>query len=64
MSAELLEAVKSGDVDSARRMLAAGADVNSRDGEGATLLMMAAHAGNLPMVIGIDRGWCGCQCKR
>lgn len=50
MSAELLEAVRSGDVDSARRMLAAGADVNFRDGEGATLLMLASHAGDLSMV--------------
>jgi uncharacterized protein len=50
MSAELLEVVKSGDVDSARRMLAAGADVNFRDGEGATLLMLASHAGDLAMV--------------
>ena len=49
MSAELLEVVRSGDVDSARRMLAAGADINWRDGEGATLLMLASHAGNLPM---------------
>lgn len=68
MSAELLEAVRSGDVDSVRRMLAAGADVNSRDGEGATLLMMASHAGNLPMVMALieagaevnasdERGW-------
>src|SRR5450759_251982 len=50
MSAELLEAVRSGDVDSARRMLAAGADVNFCDGEGATLLMLASHAGDLSMV--------------
>lgn len=68
MSAELLEAVRSGNVVSARRMLAAGADVNSRDNEGATLLMLACHAGNLPMVLALigagadvnasdERGW-------
>jgi ankyrin repeat protein len=68
MSTELVEAVRSGDVDSARWMLAAGADVNSRNGEGATLLMMASHAGNLPMVMALieagaevnasdERGW-------
>jgi uncharacterized protein len=51
MSAELIEAVKTGDIDATRRMLVAGADVNSRDSEGATLLMMASHAGNLPMVM-------------
>jgi ankyrin repeat protein len=49
-------------------MLAAGADINSSDGEGATLLMMACHAGNLPMVLALidagaevnasdERGW-------
>lgn len=68
MSAELLEAVKSGNVDSARRILAAGADANFRDSEGATLLMLASHAGNLPMVMALieagadvkasdERGW-------
>ena len=49
MSAELIEAVKAGNTAEAQRMLAAGADVNSRDAEGATLLMLAAHAGNLAM---------------
>ena len=50
MSAELLEAVKKGDINTARSLLTAGADANSRDSEGSTLLMLAAHAGNLAMV--------------
>ena len=68
MSAELIQAVRIGDIDAARRMLAAGADVNSRDGEGSTLLMIAAHTGNLNMVRALleagadvkasdERGW-------
>jgi ankyrin repeat protein len=68
MVAELFAVVKSGNVDSARQMLLAGADVNSRDSEGATLLMAASHAGNLPMVLTLieagaevnsndERGW-------
>jgi len=68
MSAEIINAVKSGDVESARRFLAAGTDINSRDEEGATLLMIAAHTGNLRMVIALielgadvnatdERGW-------
>jgi len=68
MSAELLEAVRAGDIDSARKLLSAGADVDTRDSEGSTLLMLASHAGNLPMVkllieagaavnAGDERGW-------
>ncbi|MGC2517788.1 MAG: ankyrin repeat domain-containing protein [Burkholderiales bacterium] len=68
MSTELLEAVRTGDVERTRQMLAAGADIQSRDGEGATLLMLAAHAGNLPLVRALidagaevnasdERGW-------
>ena len=68
MFAQILEVVKSGDAGSARKILAAGVDVNSRDSEGATLLMLAAHAGNLPMVRALieagadvnasdERGW-------
>ena len=68
MSAELLEAVKAGDIETARSLVAAKADVNSRDSEGSTLLMLAAHAGNLAMVSALldagaevnasdERGW-------
>lgn len=68
MSAELVEAVKAGDINTARSLLTAGADVNSRDSEGSTLLMLAAHAGNLAMVSALleagaevnasdERGW-------
>lgn len=46
----IIEAVNGGDVDRVRQELAAGADVNCRDSDGATLLMLAAHAGNLAMV--------------
>jgi ankyrin repeat protein len=50
MSAEIIEAVRAGDIDSTRHLLAAGADVATRDSGGATLLMTAAHSGNLPLV--------------
>ena len=50
MTAELINAVKSGDIANVQSMLAAGANANSRDEEGATLLMAAAYSGNLPMV--------------
>lgn len=50
MHTELIVAVKAGDGAAVRRLLAAGADVDTRDGDGATLLMLAAHAGDLPMV--------------
>jgi len=50
MSTELVQAVRAGDVERTRQVLAAGADIHLRDGEGATLLMLASHAGNLPLV--------------
>ena len=50
MSTELLEAVGTGNVARARQLLAAGADCNAGDGDGHTALMLAAYAGNLPMV--------------
>jgi uncharacterized protein len=56
MSAQLLEAVRTGDVDGVRKLLAAGADCNSCDGDGLTVLMLAACAGNLPMVMTLIEG--------
>lgn len=50
MDTDLIDAVKAGDAASAHLMLAAGADADSRDGENATVLMLAAHAGDLTMV--------------
>ncbi len=50
MPDELIKAVKAGDTDAAQQLLAAGAKVDARDEEGATLLMLAAQAGHLPMV--------------
>lgn len=50
MREPLLDAVNAGDVERVRELLAAGADCDARDGEGATALMLAAYAGNLAMV--------------
>ena len=50
MDTDLIDAVKTGDIASAQLMLAAGADANARDAESSTVLMLAAHYGNLPMV--------------
>lgn len=50
MPETLLDAVGAGDVDRARRLLAAGADCNARNADGATALMLAAHAGRLDLV--------------
>lgn len=68
MQTELIEAVKTHDVAEMERLVAAGADVDTRDAAGATLLMLAAHAGDLPMVEALlkaganvnasdERGW-------
>jgi len=68
MSIDLIEAVKAGDIGKVRKLLAAGGDVNTRDSEGSTLLMLAAYAGNLEMVKALlgagadvnasdERGW-------
>jgi len=69
MTESLFDAVNASDADRARKLLAAGADCNERNGDGATALMVAAYAGNLAMVktlidAGADvnaadeRGWC------
>lgn len=50
MREQLVKSVKAGDIAEVKRMLLAGADVNSRDEEEATLLMLASHAGNLALV--------------
>lgn len=68
MPAQLVESVKSGDVAGTERLLQAGADVNARDAEGSTLLMLASYAGDLAMVNALitagaevntqdERGW-------
>ena len=50
MPESLLDAVVAADVDRVRKLLAAGADCDVRNAEGATALMLAAHAGNLVLV--------------
>jgi uncharacterized protein len=50
MSEELLGAISAGDAEKTKALLAAGADANARNTEGATALMLAANAGNLEMV--------------
>lgn len=68
MREQLVKFVKAGDVAEVVRLLQAGADVNARDEESATLLMQAAYAGNLAMVKSLieagadvnakdERGW-------
>lgn len=68
MSEPLMQAAAEGDVARVRSLLAAGADANARDEEGATALMRAAHAGHLDAVRALvdagadvdatdDRGW-------
>jgi ankyrin repeat protein len=49
MSEEIIKAVKSGDIESVRQLLAASEELDSIYDEG-TLLTMAAHTGNLPLV--------------
>lgn len=50
MTEQLHEAVKAGDVTRITQLIAAGADVNSRDAYGATALMNAAHSGSIELV--------------
>jgi ankyrin repeat protein len=50
MTLELISAVISGEVDKAKLLLDAGGNVEARDAEGSTLLMLAAATGNLAMV--------------
>ena len=50
MFPRLIDAAKTGDLPAARRLLGEGADVDARDEEGATPLMLASSAGDLEMV--------------
>lgn len=50
MREQLVKSVTAGDVTEVQRMLLAGADVNTRNDEGSTLLMLASYAGNMAMV--------------
>lgn len=50
MSADLLNAVLAADLSKVAVLLKGGADCNSKNGEGATALMLAAGVGNLEMV--------------
>jgi uncharacterized protein len=68
MSEDLLRSAEAGDLPRVRDLLAAGADCDARDADGATALMRAAHAGRLDAVRALiaagadvnatdDRGW-------
>ena len=68
MPESLLDAVTAGDAVRVRALLAAGADCNARNGDGATVLMLAAYAGRLDLVEALiaagadvnatdERGW-------
>ncbi len=50
MSADLFEAVKTGDVTAVQRLLDGGVALDSRDEDGLTALMLAAYSGDLAMV--------------
>jgi ankyrin repeat protein len=49
IDARLLQAVKSGDLESMRGLLKQGVDANATQGDGATALHWAAHRNNLPI---------------
>ncbi len=50
MSEQLLQAIQVADPAQVRKLLAEGADANARNADGATALMLAAHAGHLDIV--------------
>ena len=56
-STALLFAARSGDAESARLLIAAGADVNDALPDGASALVVAAHSGNRPVAaLLLDKG--------
>lgn len=68
MSHLLLQAIEAGDLSRVQTLLAAGADCNARNADGATALMLAAHLGRLDLVQALidagadvnatdERGW-------
>jgi ankyrin repeat protein len=68
MSDHLLRAVEAGDLPRVQALLAAGADCDARNADGATALMLAAHVGRLDVVHALieagadvnatdERGW-------
>ena len=57
LNEQLIEAAQRGDLALVKTILAQGADVNGKDEEGATALMVAANAGHLAVVSALlDRG--------
>ena len=50
MDADWENSIKRGDVQDVRDLLGRGSDVNARDRQGQTALMVAAHAGHLKVV--------------
>ena len=57
MDSEWQTSTRRGDVETARRLLEAGADIDARDQHGQTALMNAAHAGQVDLVrLLVERG--------
>lgn len=50
MNTDLINAVQAGDVPAVLNLLNAGGNVNSRDAQGETLLMLASTLGSLPLI--------------